>query len=98
MSYLHTHYLCCYFSLFVPNKHKANLTIQQASNTVTYLNHHIVFAHSQGTIQGLGNGGKGPVNQLPGPIPLPVGQVGQPGPRGPEGLRGEYVSIMLVCR
>ena len=46
----------------------------------------------QSTIQELGNGGKGPVNQLPGPIPLPVGQPGPTGPLGTEGPIGEYVS------
>lgn len=48
----------------------------------------------QSTIQDLGNGGKGPVNQLPGPIPLPVGQPGAPGPIGTEGPIGEYVSLL----
>ena len=47
----------------------------------------------QGTIQDLGNGGKGPVNQLPGPLPVPVGQPGPPGPRGPEGQMGLYVRV-----
>lgn len=46
----------------------------------------------QGTLQNLNNGGKGPVNPLPGPIPLPVGQPGPQGPAGPEGPIGEYVS------
>ena len=45
----------------------------------------------QSTIQDLGNGGKGPVNLLPGPIPLPVGQPGIQGPIGAEGPIGEYV-------
>lgn len=54
----------------------------------------IWFCQSQGTIRNLGNGGKGPVNQLPGPFPLPVGQPGISGPRGSEGSRGEYVSVI----
>ena len=49
----------------------------------------------QSTIQDLGNGGKGPVNLLPGPIPLPVGQPGPTGPIGPEGPIGEYVSLQI---
>ena len=36
------------------------------------------------------------MNQLPGPIPLPVGQPGAPGPIGTEGPIGEYVSF-LAC-
>lgn len=46
----------------------------------------------QSVQQQLGNGGKGPLNQLPGPVPLPVGQPGSPGPPGPEGPPGDYVS------
>lgn len=46
--------------------------------------------------QQLGNGGKGPLNQLPGPVPLPVGQPGSPGPPGPEGPAGQYVGYCVL--
>ncbi len=41
-------------------------------------------------------GGKGPVNLLPGPVPLPVGQPGVQGPMGPTGPIGVYVRAELV--
>ncbi len=47
--------------------------------------------HIQSSSQNLGEGGKGPVNLLPGPLPIPVGQPGAAGPRGPEGPHGIYV-------
>lgn len=50
----------------------------------------------QSSFQQLGNGGKGPVNLLPGPIPLPIGQPGAPGPLGPYGSLGQYVSIVRL--
>lgn len=46
----------------------------------------------QEVIQDLGQGGKGPLNDFTGPIPLPVGQPGPPGPIGPTGPAGKYVS------
>ena len=36
------------------------------------------------------------MNQLPGPIPLPVGQPGAAGPIGTEGPIGEYVSSFIM--
>ncbi len=55
------------------------------------------YTHTQSSSQGIGggskNGGKGPINLLPGPLPIPVGQPGPPGPRGPEGVFGIYVSV-----
>lgn len=52
----------------------------------------ILYFQLQGSLQNLNNGGKGPLNPLPGPIPLPLGQPGPQGPSGPEGPVGEYVS------
>ena len=45
----------------------------------------------QSYLSTLGGGGKGPLNTLPGPIPIPVGQPGVPGPVGTEGRIGQYV-------
>lgn len=55
--------------------------------------HAIALTRLQGILQGLGNGGKGPVNQLPGPVPLPVGQPGSAGPIGVQGPVGLYVRM-----
>ena len=49
----------------------------------------------QSILAELGNGGKGPVNLLPGPVPLPVGQPGVSGPIGPDGTIGIYVCIYM---
>lgn len=53
----------------------------------------IITGTQQEVYQGLNQGGKGPLNEFTGPIPLPVGQPGEPGPIGPEGTVGLYVSI-----
>jgi hypothetical protein len=46
--------------------------------------------YSQEVYQDIGAGGKGPLNDFTGPIPLPVGQPGDSGPIGTEGSMGQY--------